>query len=150
MEQKLITRRPNGTIKVQTINNQPSRTQQQFKDQCDVNKIIAKFKRTGSVTHLKNVQEGVYADLSQLPSLQEAENAVIAAQQAFEAVPALTRQRFGNDPKLFVDFLSDPKNDEEAIKMGLKVKVKTPDPDPVLNELKSLNQNLTKKAQKSE
>jgi len=37
----------NGRIKVQTINNQDTRTQQQFKDDVDVNNIIKKYKRTG-------------------------------------------------------------------------------------------------------
>ena len=45
---KEIVIRENGTKRVVTVPIGESRTQQQFKDQCNVNKIIAKFKATGS------------------------------------------------------------------------------------------------------
>ena len=100
------------------------------------------------MTHVRNAQEGVYADLSELPSLQEAYSVINQAQNAFQEVPAQVRQRFGHDPQAFIDFLSDPKNDEEAIKLGLKTKKPEPQPDPILNEIKTLNKNLSSKKTK--
>lgn len=142
IDNKIITRRPNGTKRVVTVPEGLTRTQQQFKDQCDVNNIIAKFKKTGSITHVRNAQTGVYADLTNLPDLQEAHQIVNSANAAFEAIPASIRQRFGHDPQQFINFLADPSNDDEAIKLGLKT-LKTPPPqDPILTELKTLNTTL--------
>lgn len=154
--QKLITKRPNGTKRVQFVNVDangevlPSRTQQQFKKDCDVNEIVAKFKRTGSVTHVRNTQMGVYADLTALPvDLQEARGIVLRAEQAFEAVPAHIRARFGHDPKNMIDFLADPANDQEAVKLGLKT---TPPPrveTPIETSLKNIERNTKQKSSQS-
>ena len=37
------------------------RTKQAFKDQCDINKMLAKAQRTGSIAHLNKYPEAVYA-----------------------------------------------------------------------------------------
>lgn len=146
---KVITKRADGSKRVTTVNNLPTRTQQQYKDQVNVNNIISKFKKTGSITHVRNAQEGVYMDLTELPSLQEAHEVVIAASKAFEAVPSKIRQRFGHDPQQMLDFLKDKNNDEEAIKLGLKVRQAPPTPDPVLTELQSLNKNIQSNLKKT-
>jgi len=142
---KIITKRPNGLKRVVTMPVGNTRAQKQFKEECDVNNIIAKYRKTGSITHVRNAEQGVYMDLTELPSLMEAQKVVIAAATAFESVPSHIRQRFSHDPQQFIDFLSDPKNNEEAIKLGLKTKKENPPPDPILNELKNLNKNLNQK-----
>lgn len=143
--------RKNGRIvKVRTMNTEPSRTQQQFKKDCDVNEIVAKFKRTGSITHIKNTQEGVYADLTTLPvDLQEARQIVLQAEQSFAAMPAQLRQRFGHDPKNLIEFLENPQNDDEAVKLGLKTRPRPQPPNEVLNTLKEIDKN-TKPKKKSD
>lgn len=145
MSNKLIQKRDNGSKRVATTPQGNTRTQQHLKEQCDVNNIISKYKKTGSVTHVRNSLNGVYADLTQLPDLRQAQEVVIAAQQAFESVPASIRQRFGHDPQQFIDFLADPNNNAEAIKLGLKTTKETPKPDPILTELQNLNKNLNQK-----
>lgn len=141
-ELKIITKRANGTKRVVSVPHGPTRTQRQYKDQCNVNNIIAKFKKTGSVTHVRNAQEGVYADLADLPDLMEAQKIVIAATSAFENVPAHIRKRFSNDPNEFINFLQDPANSEEAIKLGLVAKKPEPKVDPVVEEIKTLGKTL--------
>jgi len=148
--QKIVTVRPNGTRRVQTVHTGKSRTQQQFKDDCNVNKILAKFKATGSITHIQNTQAGVYADLTQMPSYQESLNTVVAAQRAFEEVPAKIRQRFSNDPQEFINFLADEKNNEEAIKLGLKVRPKPAPENPILNTLNNIDNNTKPKRTKND
>lgn len=140
---KIITRRPNGNVRVQTINDEPTMTQQQFKDQVDVNNIIAKFKKTGQITHL-NASKGVYADLTQVGDYQSAMDKVVKAQEAFLTLPADLRKKFGNDPENFLKFVDDPKNDAEAVELGIKIK-KEEKVDPVLEELKTLNKNISSK-----
>lgn len=104
--------------RVATHDETPSVTQQQFKDQCDVNKIIEKYQATGEIHHLAR-ESGAYADLSNIPDYQTALNTVIRAEQTFDMLPAAIRERFKNDPSELLTFIQDPKNKEEGIKLGL-------------------------------
>jgi len=144
--QKIVTKRADGRKRVVTMPVGKTRTQDQFKKDCDVNEIVAKYRRTGSVTHVRNAASGVYADLTELPmNLMEAQQVVLHAQQAFETVPSAVRNRFGHDPNQLISFLADPANKDEAIKLGL---VTPPPPiksDPILTELQILNKNLNPK-----
>ncbi len=99
-----------------------SETDQSFKDECNVNIIIAKFRKTGQITHLAKSQ-GTYADVSEIPDLLGAYEQVRLAEQAFATVPAELRKKLDNDPQKFIEFLNDPKNNEEAVKYGLKDKI---------------------------
>lgn len=121
---QIKTIRPNGTIKIQTINPDPELTQQQFKEECDINNIIRKYKRDNTLTHI-NMKKGVYADLTQLPDYQDSLNTVLKANQAFESLPSSVRKKFANDPSQLIEFISDDKNYEEAIKLGLMDKEKS-------------------------
>jgi phage internal scaffolding protein len=113
----------------------PSLTQQQFKDECDINNILDLYGRTGQLPNA-NVIEGQYLDLSQLPSYVEAKNFIAKANEQFEALPAETRQKFNNDPAKFLTFCDDPKNAETLVKLGLaeithKINEQAPDKEPV-------------------
>lgn len=141
---KKIELRENGSRRVSTINNEPTRTQRQYKDQVNVNNIIKKFKKTGSITHLRNAQQGIYADLTLIPDYAEALMQVKHAQEAFEAIPADIRLKFNNDPNLLIDYLKDPKNKEEAIKHGLLVRR-----DDDQNQIPNPNQNDDAATQKA-
>jgi len=147
---KIIERRPNGTLRVQTATQGASRTQQQFKDDCDVNRIMAKYKATGTLTHVKNAQNGVYVDLINLPSFQESLSTVLQAERAFEEVPAKIRARFQNDPHQFIQFLADPSNDDEAVKLGLIARPQPKQEDPVLSALQKIESNTKSKREKIE
>lgn len=115
---KQIERLENGRTRVRTINDLPSLTDQHYKDQCDVNNIIKKYKKTGQVTHL-NRARGVFADLSGITDYHQMVNNIMTAQDAFGKLPAHLRSRFENDPGKLLEFLADSNNKEEAIKLGL-------------------------------
>lgn len=100
-----------------------SMTQQQFKAECDVNNILAKYKKTGMVTHLAKHQ-GNFGDFSNVEDYQTCLGKLMQAQTAFGTLPSELRTKFDNDPAKLIDFLADQKNDEEAIKFGLKVRPK--------------------------
>lgn len=112
----------------------PSLTKQSFVAECDINTIVARFGLTGQLP--SNVRMPTYGDFENVPTYQEALNALLAAQAAFAEMPANVRSRFANDPGLFVDFCSDPANLEEARKLGLAVPAPatpiTPDPTRVI------------------
>jgi len=98
----------------------PSRTKQSFLAECDINNIIKAFKVTGQIRHInEKAASGAFIDLPEPQEFQDALHAVKAAHVSFMALPAHTRSRFGNDPAQFLDFMSDPSNQDEIIKMGL-------------------------------
>lgn len=98
-----------------------SMTNQQFKEECDVNNILAKYKRTGLLSHVSRTQ-GQFGDFSTLEDYQTSLHKVMKAQESFGLLPSEVRNKFQNDPGKLVDFLADSKNDEEAYKFGLKIK----------------------------
>lgn len=83
----------------------------------DVNNIIRKYDRTGLITHLREA-EGVYADVSEIGSYQDAVNVVQAAEESFLALPPGLRTRFDNDPAQFVDWASSASQDERNALYG--------------------------------
>jgi phage internal scaffolding protein len=107
----------------------PGLAQQHFKDECDVNRILSKYQKTGLIDHVNHFQ-GDYADLSAVPDFQESLNAVLDAQAAFDTLPSTIRKQFDNDPAAFLDFVHNPDNRDEMVKMGL-AKAPAPIDEPV-------------------
>lgn len=139
---KKITTRANGNIRVQTMNHEPTLTQQQFIEDCDVNNIMRKFKKTGVVTHI-NSKTGVYGDFTELGDYQEMLNTVAHANEMFEQLPNSVRRKFEHNPQEMIDFLKDPKNHDEAVQLGLMEPVKRTDSELQLDELKTLNKKIS-------
>ena len=102
-----------------------SMTQQQFKAECDVNNILAKYKRTGMLSHIQKHQ-GNFGDFSSIEDYQSSLGKLMQAQQSFESLPSELRAKFENDPAQLISFLSDEKNNAEAVKLGLKIERKAP------------------------
>lgn len=138
--QKTVVRK-NGTLRVQSINNEPTLAQQQFKDECDINNIMKKYSTTGEFTHLTS-KEGVYADFSQITDYRDMLDTVIYAQDAFNALPAEMRKRFDNDPGKLLEFIQDNKNYDEGVKLGLL------NPRSTANPIKNDDSNNDPKHQK--
>lgn len=112
-----------------TINDEPTMTQQHFKDECDINSIVERFGLTGELP--SDIKAPVYGDFTGVTDFRSALHQVMAAEDAFMQMPAKVRSRFDNDPALFVDFCSDPRNREEAESLGLLVpKASTPPASP--------------------
>ena len=109
--------------------------QQSFKEECDINNIVAKFLKTGELP--ENVRMPQSGDFTGITDFQTAMNMVIEAQDAFMAFPADVRARFANDPQRMMDFLADESNRDEAIKLGLveKPAEKTRDVVAAVDEL---------------
>lgn len=114
----------------------PSLTHQSMKKECDINGIMARFEKTGILEH-RNRFEGSYGDFTQTPNdYHESMNAVIAANDMFMTLPAKIRKRFQNDPGAYLDFVTDPDNIDEMVKLGLATKrpqeavIDDPDPTP--------------------
>lgn len=115
---KIITTRENGKRRVQTLNQLPTKTQRHFQDEVNVNNIMRKYRQTGTITHLNNKQ-GKFADLTSAPDYFESISQIRTAQQAFDQLPSELRARFQNDPALMLDFIHNPENHDEGVKLGL-------------------------------
>ena len=105
----------------------PSRTIQDPRDECDVNKLMAKYRKTGMITHLAK-HPPRYEDVSGAVSYQEALNIVGAAEREFSKLSAKIRAKFDNDPGKFLDFVSNPDNAEEMYDLGIAVRPDAPAP----------------------
>lgn len=112
-----------------TLNNVESLAQQSFKDECDINTIVKRFGLTGQMP--VNVRPPTYQDFGDAVfDYATAMNAVAAARESFDRMPASVREKFGNDPQAFVEFCSDEKNIDEMRKLGLAVPAKVLDNVP--------------------
>lgn len=109
------------------------RTKQAFKDECDINIIMGRFKKTRVLPDVVARIEPRYGDVTAM-SFQSAMDTVATANSLFHSLPAYVRDRFKNDPGEFFDFVHNPANRAEAEQLGLlKPKPEEPKaPDPVL------------------
>lgn len=110
------------------------RTLQSAKDECDINKILSKYERNGSLPSFikENPQ---YGDFSSLPDYQAALDIVDRAETQFSQLSAEVKARFLNDPSKFLDFMSNANNIPEMEKLGLtnpKLKPAVPEIPPVI------------------
>jgi len=84
------------------------RTEQCHKDACDINKIIARHARAGTLSHLEQYGKQ-YGDLAGFDFF-EAQKQMAKAKTIFHELPSELRREFGNDPTRFFEYVNDPKN----------------------------------------
>lgn len=92
------------------------RTKQEFKDECDINKLLERYQQQG-VPPRVNSGQPQWGDFT-APDLQTALNTVIEAEALFDELPSSLRNRFDNDPVKLLDWVHDPKNAQEAVSLG--------------------------------
>lgn len=92
-----------------------SLTEQQFARECDISSIIQKY----GIIPAPSVSPLTGADVSHYGDYAECLQAVVEATEQFEAMPSSIRERFGYDPHSFFKWVSDPRNTEEGIRLGI-------------------------------
>lgn len=100
------------------------RTRQSFKNECDINNIVGRFKRTGVWDSLAKTRPS-YGDVTGV-EFQGAMDLVVEAREMFGDLPSSVRTRFDNDPAQFLEFAQLPENQAEMAKMGLADPEATP------------------------
>ena len=95
----------------------PSLTQQQFKEESDINTIVDRFMKSGVMPNPVNMPQ--YIDYEGVFDFQSAMNTVRQADENFMRMDAKIRARFNNSPQEFLEFFGNPENVEEAIRLGL-------------------------------
>jgi len=113
---------------------QKSRTVQSEADNCDINKIMERFNRTGKLPIMQS-QPAQYGD-ARVVDFQTAQAIVKDAKNQFAELPAKTRKAFGNDPQAFLSALNDTSDENLANlqKLGILVERK-PSPEEILNQI---------------
>lgn len=94
-----------------------SRTSQEFAEDADINNIMARYVKTGTVPMYMD-RDMLDGDVHEL-SFHDMQNIIASASSAFASLPAAVRARFNNDPAAYVDFVSDDKNTAEARELGM-------------------------------
>lgn len=126
-----IRSRYSPRVRVQFDFVQPSRTQQHFKDECDIDRILKKYSATGFlVDPLAPRRDPLFGDFSESMSFMEAQTRIVRVREAFDSLPSQIRDRFGNDPYRLLSWCEDPDNAEEAVQLGLLPESTLPKKDP--------------------
>jgi len=94
-----------------------SMTKQTFKDECNINKIISKYQKTGALDHVNKYQPS-YGFATAI-DFRESMEVVLKGQEMFDALPSNLRKRFDNNPAEFLEFVQDAKNEPQLIELGL-------------------------------
>ena len=97
----------------------PSLTQQQFKEESDINTIVDRFMKSGVLPNPINMPQ--FVDYEGVFDFQSAMNTVRQADENFMRLDAKVRARFNNSPQEFLEFFANSENFEEAIRLGLAI-----------------------------
>lgn len=114
-----------------------TRTQQQFKEECDINVILERFGVTGRLP-LTTLQP-MSGDFTGIDDYQSALESVRAANANFLTLPSKIRDQFNQDPRAFVDFCLNPANRNAVAELGLMARP----PQPTIAELQTTQPNTT-------
>lgn len=121
-----IRSRYNAGVREGWKSSVPSMTQQQFKDEADINYIVSMYDSSGVMPTFHGdgqPAQPVFGDFASLPdNAQEMYNRMIEAKNNFDSLPLEVRKRFNYDPAAFLDFVDNPENLDELVAMGLATK----------------------------
>lgn len=111
----------------------PSLTQQHEAHKTDINKIIEKYDTTGILSHVNKAEPIFSEELVQMDYKQSLDM-IRRAESAFMELPANVRNKFGNDPSKYIEYLRRPqdagKTFTEDVLESEKVKPAPPPPPP--------------------
>lgn len=104
----------------------PSLTQQQFTEDVDINVIMKKYGVTDGSIPPVALDPSYFGDFTDAIDFRTALDRVKDATDRFNALPADLRNRFGNDPAYLWQWVNNPANKDEAIKLKLLAEIAPP------------------------
>ncbi|WNK13050.1 MAG: internal scaffolding protein [Microvirus sp.] len=107
-----------------------SLTQQHFTESADLNTIVKRFGLDQGALPPVPLDPAYYGDVSDVPDLRTVLDIAHDARERFAALPPKLRARFANRADNLWDFVNDPENADEAIRLGLLKREETPQPPP--------------------
>lgn len=104
--------------------SKPSLTQQEFKESCDINNILAKFSVQAQALGVEPSQlmpqdQGTYGDFSNIDDFQTAQNKIAFLSDQFSNLPSDVRRKFGDNLNNFIGAISDPSRIDELGELGV-------------------------------
>ena len=109
-------------------------TEQSHKNQCDINKIIDKYDKTGIIKHVSSF-EGKFGDLTGV-DFKMMQDKVANARSMFQELPSNIRKEFDNDPGRLLEFMENPDNRKKAEELGIVDKAWTEESDGIGEHVK--------------
>lgn len=112
------------------------RTHQSFRDECDINTILGRWRQSGFIEHV-SLRKPVYEDFSNAEDYMASLNKIQAARDLFDSLPARLRARVNNNPADLINFVHNPNNADELRELGLLNPVEDreePPPEPAAAE----------------
>lgn len=106
---------------------EPSCTLQEFKDESDINNLVARYRQTGAfydALAARNLgaqpRVPIFEDVSEIPDFAAAQEIINRGKEAFAALPPSVKGAFSNSPDLFLAFMTEnAKNPEMLRKVGI-------------------------------
>lgn len=95
-----------------------SMTKQSFRDEVNINTIVAKYVRDGFFPPAQ-VRETYFGDFSSVGDYQSCLDKVLAMEERFAALPAAVRSHCRNDPTELLALVDDPARVGELEELGL-------------------------------
>jgi len=100
-----------------TDNQEPSLTKQSFRDETNINNIMARYVKTGIIEHINSLP-GTFGFVPNI-DFREAQEIVLEGQKKFAELPAIIREKFNHNPAEFVEFCLNPTSTPDLAAMGL-------------------------------
>lgn len=122
------------------------RTKQSMRDDCDINKIMARYSKTGD-ERLLNISNAIpqYGDFSKVGDYLTARLQIKSAEELFAQLPSSVRKMCGHDEAIFLEKVAN-KDQDLLIKLGLVVPSKK---GPTLEEVKAAQKPTPKEGAES-
>lgn len=100
--------------------HEPSLTQQQFKDECEIESLLKAHNLSQVMGIMNNHnQQPLYGDVSEIPDFHVSQNHLARATEYFEGLPSDVRSRFNNSLSEFLTTLNNPGAREALTEMGV-------------------------------
>jgi len=91
------------------------RTKQSFRDETDINQILKRAQKSGTISHLAKY-EARYGDFSSFDFF-EAQLKLSQGAEIFDALPMELRREFNQSAAQFFDYVNDPANVDRVAKL---------------------------------
>lgn len=98
-----------------------SLTQSEFAKELDINYLVEKHVRSGQPFPVATQDQ--FADVSDVMTFQQAQDAIVRARNAWMGIPAKTRRFFGDNINQFLEALKDPSQADDLVRLGVLKKL---------------------------
>ncbi|AXL14816.1 internal scaffolding protein [Microviridae sp.] len=92
-------------------NYDDGRTKQAFKEETDINRILARAQKGETLTHLAKYG-ATYGDFTDVDDLLTAAQRLQRAEAIFQELPSEVRREFGQSAATFFNYVNDPANSD--------------------------------------